>query len=113
MLVTNQTPVYGESGGQQGDRGAAFSADGGEMEVHDTQKKLGDLHVHSGRMTHGSLKVGDAVELRVEGRRRAALRAHHSATPLLPEALRRRPGEPVTPNGSRVARGRRRFDHNT
>src|SRR3546814_18396088 len=72
MLVTNQTPFYGESGGQQGDRGAAFSADGGEMEVHDTQKKLGDLHVHSGGMTHGSLKVGAAVELRVEGRRRAA-----------------------------------------
>src|SRR3546814_596568 len=49
MLVTNQTPFYGESGGQQGDRGAAFSADGGEMEVHDTQKKLGDLHVHRDR----------------------------------------------------------------
>src|SRR3546814_395046 len=80
------------------------------MEVHDTQKKLGDLHVHSGRMTHGSLKVGDAVELRVEGRRRAALRAHHSATHLLHEALRRRLGEHVTQKGSLVAEDRLRFD---
>src|SRR3546814_14869243 len=80
------------------------------MEVHDTQKKLGDLHVHSGRMTHGSLKVGDAVELRVEGRRRAALRAHHSATHLLHEALRRRLGEHVTKKGSLVAEDRLRFD---
>src|SRR3546814_9135461 len=49
LLLTNQTPFYGESGGQQGDHGAVFSAGGAEMEVHDTQKKLGDLHVHFGR----------------------------------------------------------------
>ncbi len=110
QLVTNQTPFYGESGGQQGDHGAVFSAEGGEMEVHDTQKKLGDLHVHIGKMTHGKLEVGDAVELRVDGRRRAALRAHHSATHLLHEALRRRLGEHVTQKGSLVAEDRLRFD---
>ncbi|MEQ9608700.1 MAG: alanine--tRNA ligase, partial [Kiloniellaceae bacterium] len=110
QLVTNQTPFYGESGGQQGDHGAVFSAGGGEMEVHDTQKKLGDLHVHIGKLTHGSLKVGQAVEMRVDGRRRAALRAHHSATHLLHEALRRRLGEHVTQKGSLVAEDRLRFD---
>ncbi|GAB4235092.1 MAG: alanine--tRNA ligase [Kiloniellaceae bacterium] len=110
MLVANQTPFYGESGGQQGDHGAVFSAAGGEMEVHDTQKKLGDLHVHIGRMTHGSLKVGEAVEMRVDGRRRSALRAHHSATHLLHEALRRRLGDHVTQKGSLVAEDRLRFD---
>ena len=110
LLVTNQTPFYGESGGQQGDHGAVFSAEGGEMEVHDTQKKLGALHVHLGKLTHGSLKVGEAVEMRVDGRRRAALRAHHSATHLLHEALRRRLGEHVTQKGSLVAEDRLRFD---
>ncbi|WP_193371091.1 alanine--tRNA ligase [Pelagibius marinus] len=110
MLVTNQTPFYGESGGQQGDHGAVFSAEGGEMEVRDTQKKLGDLHVHIGKMSHGELKLGDAVEMRVDGRRRAALRAHHSATHLLHEALRRRLGDHVTQKGSLVAEDRLRFD---
>ncbi len=110
QLVTNQTPFYGESGGQQGDHGAVFSAEGGEMEVYDTQKKLGDLHVHLGKMTHGSLTVGEAVEMRVDGRRRAALRAHHSATHLLHEALRRRLGDHVTQKGSLVADDRLRFD---
>ncbi len=110
LLVTNQTPFYGESGGQQGDQGSVFSAGGGEMEVHDTQKKLGDLHVHIGALTHGTLKLGEAVELRVGGKRRAALRAHHSATHLLHEALRRRLGEHVTQKGSLVAEDRLRFD---
>ncbi|WP_299616692.1 alanine--tRNA ligase, partial [Pelagibius sp.] len=69
QLLVNQTPFYGESGGQEGDKGAIFSAEGGELQVRDTQKKLGDLHVHYGTMGHGSLKVGDAVELRVDGAR--------------------------------------------
>lgn len=110
QLLVNQTPFYGESGGQEGDRGAIFSASGGELHVSDTQKKLGDLHVHIGAMAHGSLKVGDAVELRVDGERRRGLRVHHSATHLLHEALRRRLGDHVTQKGSLVAEDRLRFD---
>ncbi len=109
-LILNQTPFYGESGGQQGDQGVIFGADGLEVAVRDTQKKLGDLHVHLGSVTHGTLKPGDAVELRVEGGRRNSLRAHHSATHLLHEALRRRLGAHVTQKGSLVAPDRLRFD---
>ncbi|WP_366556046.1 alanine--tRNA ligase [Aquibaculum sediminis] len=109
-LLTNQTPFYAESGGQQGDSGIAFAADGLEVAIRDTQKKPGDLHVHYGTVVRGTLKVGQAVELRVDGQRRAALRAHHSATHLLHEALRRRLGEHVTQKGSLVAPDRLRFD---
>ena len=109
-VVVNQTPFYGESGGQQGDTGVMFSAEGAEVQVRDTQKKLGDLHVHLGRVAHGEIRVGEAVELRVDDTRRAALRAHHSATHLLHEALRRRLGEHVTQKGSLVAPDRLRFD---
>ncbi len=109
-LVLNQTPFYGESGGQMGDAGAIFSAQGAAVAVSDTQKKLGDLVVHQGRLTHGTLKVGDAVELRVDGQRRARLRANHSATHLLHAALRRRLGGHVTQKGSLVAPDRLRFD---
>ncbi len=109
-LLVNQTPFYGESGGQMGDSGVLFSADGGEMAVEDTQKKLGDLHVHIGKVTAGRLKLGEALELRVDSARRSALRANHSATHLLHEALRRRLGEHVTQKGSLVAPDRLRFD---
>src|SRR5690348_7921979 len=64
-IITNQTPFYGESGGQQGDTGAMFTAQGGEFAVHDTQKHAGDLFVHLGKMTHGAMKRGDVVELRI------------------------------------------------
>ena len=110
QILVNQTPFYGESGGQVGDTGVLFTADGGEIEVQDTQKKLGVLHVHAGRIRHGAVKVGDAVEMKVDGVRRAALRAHHSATHLLHEALRRRLGAHVTQKGSLVAPDRLRFD---
>ncbi|RMD64655.1 MAG: alanine--tRNA ligase, partial [Alphaproteobacteria bacterium] len=110
QVITNQTPFYGESGGQVGDTGVLFNADGAEFQVTDTQKKLGDLHVHIGRLVHGRLEIGDAVEMRVDGARRAALRAHHSATHLLHEALRRRLGSHVTQKGSLVAPDRLRFD---
>ncbi|MFQ5955200.1 MAG: alanine--tRNA ligase [Kiloniellales bacterium] len=110
VIVTNQTPFYGEAGGQIGDTGIMFTADGAEVTVTDTQKKLGDLHLHRSRVTKGALKVGDAVEMRVDAARRAGLRRHHSATHLLHEALRRRLGKHVTQKGSLVAPDRLRFD---
>jgi len=109
-LIANQTPFYGESGGQMGDSGVMFSAGGAEIAIDDTQKKLGDLHVHFGRVTKGRIAVGDVVEMRVDGERRTALRANHSATHLLHEALRRRLGTHVTQKGSLVAPDRLRFD---
>src|SRR5436190_6257942 len=77
-LIVNQTPFYGESGGQVGDTGAIFAPNGGELAVKDTVRKAGDLVVHLGTVMHGGLKVGDAVELRVDGERRRRLRANHS-----------------------------------
>jgi alanyl-tRNA synthetase len=109
-VIVNQTPFYAESGGQVGDTGVVFSSAGAELAVRDTVKKAGDLHVHLGTLTHGSLKVGEAVELRVDGARRRLLRANHSVTHLLHEALRRRLGEHVTQKGSLVASDRLRFD---
>ena len=110
VVIVNQTPFYGESGGQVGDTGIIFSANGAEFAVSDTQKKLGAVWAHVGRVTRGTLKVDDVVELRVNGERRSAIRANHSATHLLHEALRRRLGEHVTQKGSLVAPERLRFD---
>ena len=87
-LVLNQTPFYGESGGQVGDEGIIKGAKGALFRVTDTQKKLGDLFVHIGRVEKGAFKPGDAVELVVDHARRTATRANHSATHLLHEALR-------------------------
>ena len=109
-IVVNQTPFYGESGGQMGDSGVMFSAQGGEFAVRDTAKRLGDLHVHLGTVSHGSLALGEAVEMRIDRERREALRANHSATHLLHAALRRILGEHVTQKGSLVAPDRLRFD---
>ncbi|TDQ80614.1 alanyl-tRNA synthetase [Dongia mobilis] len=109
-LVANQTPFYGESGGQMGDAGRLVTAGGAVIEVSDTQKKLGDLHVHLGKVVKGHVKAGDAVEMLVDHARRSGLRAHHSATHLLHEALRRRLGTHVTQKGSLVAPDRLRFD---
>ncbi|MEE9290574.1 MAG: alanine--tRNA ligase, partial [Alphaproteobacteria bacterium] len=110
VFVVNQTPFYGESGGQMGDRGVVFTKDGAEFAVEDTQKKLGDLHLHVGTLASGTLKRGDIVELRVDGVHRARLRANHSATHLLHAALRRHLGDHVTQKGSLVAADRLRFD---
>src|SRR5882724_10107009 len=110
-IVANQTPFYGESGGQMGDAGVFIGAKGLEVAIADTQKKLGDIYVHYGRVTAGRLALGDAVEMRVDGERRARLRANHSATHLLHEALRRRFGPHVTQKGSLVAPDRLRFDY--
>jgi alanyl-tRNA synthetase len=109
-IVVNQTPFYAESGGQVGDTGVIFSASGGELAVRDTQKKAGELHLHLGAVRHGTLRVGEAVELRVEGARRRRLRANHSVTHLLHQALRHRLGGHVTQKGSLVAPDRLRFD---
>ena len=109
-ILTNQTPFYGESGGQIGDRGAIFSGGGGEGEVVDTEKKLGSIHVHVVKMGHGEFKLGDAVELRVDGERRRATRANHSATHLLHAALKRVLGPHVSQKGSMVGPERLRFD---
>ena len=109
-IIVNQTPFYGESGGQMGDKGIMFTREGAEFAVDDTQKKLGDLHIHLGTLSGGRLSVGDVVELRVDGDHRARLRANHSATHLLHAALRRRLGDHVTQKGSLVAAGRLRFD---
>ena len=109
-IVVNQTPFYAEFGGQLGDTGVIFSAQGGELAVRDTVKKAGELHLHLGTMRHGTLRVGDAVELRVDSGRRRQLRANHSVTHLLHQALRHRLGEHVTQKGSLVAPDRMRFD---
>jgi alanyl-tRNA synthetase len=109
-ILVSQTPFYGESGGQVGDTGALFTAKGAEFAVTDTQKRAGELFVHLGKAARGGFKVGDVVELRVDVARRNRLRANHSVTHLLHQALRRRLGEHVTQKGSLVAPDRLRFD---
>ncbi|WP_373085673.1 alanine--tRNA ligase [Sneathiella sp.] len=108
-IVLNQTSFYGESGGQEGDHGTLRTPDGFAMEVMDTQKKQ-DLYIHIGRVVEGSLKTGDVLETQVNRTRRDRLRAHHSATHLLHEALRQKLGDHVTQKGSLVAEDRLRFD---
>ncbi|MBT3699953.1 MAG: alanine--tRNA ligase [Alphaproteobacteria bacterium] len=110
QVVVNQTPFYAESGGQVGDAGVMFTPDGVEVTVGDTLKKLGNMHVHGGAVKSGSLKVGDVVEMRVDGERRDRIRANHSVTHLLHEALRRQLGDHVTQKGSLVSADRLRFD---
>jgi alanyl-tRNA synthetase len=109
-LVANQTPFYAESGGQMGDAGSIVTANGAEIRISDTQKKLGALHVHLGEVVTGEVTTGDTAEFRIDTTRRDALRANHSATHLLHEALRRRLGDHVTQKGSLVAPDRLRFD---
>ena len=109
-VIVNQTPFYGESGGQVGDTGTITSAKGLRIDISGTQKKLGDVFVHSGRVVDGGLKVGDEVELRVNSLARAAIRANHSATHLVHEALRRVLGDHVAQKGSLVDCNRLRFD---
>ncbi len=109
-LVLNQTPFYGESGGQVGDEGVIKGAKGALFRVTDTQKKLGDVFVHLGRVEAGAFKSGDAVELVVDHARRTATRANHSATHLLHEALRQVLGTHVAQKGSLVDPQRLRFD---
>ncbi|MEC9077859.1 MAG: alanine--tRNA ligase [Pseudomonadota bacterium] len=109
LILTNQTPFYGESGGQQGDAGILYN-EGVEIKIVDTQKELGDLHVHVGRITRGRVSVGETVLMTVDPERRLGLRCHHSATHLLHAALRRNLGEHITQKGSLVSPDRLRFD---
>ncbi len=109
-VIVNQTPFYGESGGQVGDTGTITSAKGLRIDISATQKKLGDVFVHIGKVTEGVLKVGDEVELRVDSLARAAIRSNHSATHLVHEALRRVLGTHVAQKGSLVDPNRLRFD---
>jgi alanyl-tRNA synthetase len=109
-VVLNQTPFYGESGGQVGDTGTITGADGLRIAVTDTQKKLGDLFVHLGRVEAGEARVGTPVLAEVDHARRTTIRAHHSATHLLHEALRQRLGTHVMQKGSLNAPDRLRFD---
>jgi len=109
-VLLNQTPFYGESGGQVGDTGSITGADGLRIAITDTQRRLGDLYVHLGRVEAGTARVGAPVVALVDHARRTAIRAHHSATHLLHEALRRRLGSHVTQKGSLNAPDRLRFD---
>ncbi len=109
-VIVNQTPFYGESGGQVGDRGLITSSSGARFKVEDTQKKLGGLFIHMGVIETGTLKLNEVVELDVDHARRTATRGNHSATHLLHEALREVLGEHVAQKGSLVEPGRLRFD---
>lgn len=109
-VIVNQTPFYGESGGQTGDSGTIAGADGLTIAVTDTAKPLGRLHAHNGSVEAGSIKVGDVVKLDIDVAHRDAIRANHSATHLVHAALRNRLGAHVTQKGSLVAADRLRFD---
>ncbi len=109
IIITNQTPFYGESGGQVGDQGTIVSGNS-VFEVTDTQKKLGDLFIHHGTLKSGEIKIKDVVEMKIDIERRNNLKAYHSATHLLHESLRRTLGKHVMQKGSLVAPDRLRFD---
>jgi alanyl-tRNA synthetase len=109
-IVLNQTPFYAESGGQVGDTGVLTGEGGVKFRVTETQKKAGDLFVHTGKVEQGTLRAGTALQLEVDHSRRSSIRAHHSATHLLHEALRQVLGDHIAQRGSLVAPDRLRFD---
>lgn len=109
VVILNQTPFYAESGGQVGDTGTISGA-GFSAEVSDVQKKLGDVFAHAVKVTSGEIRLGQPAELAVDHARRSAIRANHSATHLLHEALRRVLGDHVAQKGSLVQPDRLRFD---
>ena len=108
-VITNQTPFYGESGGQVGDQGYIFNSDC-KIKINDTQKKMGDLFVHYGKIEKGSISIGQNVNLEIDVLKRNNSKAYHSATHLLHESLRRTLGKHVTQKGSLVSPDRLRFD---
>ena len=109
-VLTNQTPFYGESGGQSGDAGTITGDNGLRAAVEDTAKPLGRLHAHQATLESGQITVGQTVHLAIDAERRDQIRANHSATHLLHAALRNRLGGHVTQKGSLVAADRFRFD---
>lgn len=109
VVILNQTPFYGESGGQVGDTGTIVG-NGFRAEVSDVQKKLGDVFAHQVEVVSGEIRIGKPAELTVDHARRSAIRANHSATHLLHEALRLVLGDHVAQKGSQVAPERLRFD---
>jgi len=109
MVILNQTPFYGESGGQVGDNGT-ISNGNNIFKVSDVQKKLGNLFVHYGKVEKGNFNLKDNVELKIDIERRENVKAYHSATHLLHESLRRILGTHVMQKGSLVAPDRLRFD---
>ena len=108
-IITNQTPFYAESGGQVGDKGVIKTSKC-NIRITDTQKKMGDLHVHIGKVLRGSIKLKENVYLEIDEKKRNDTRAYHSATHLLHEALRRILGKHVTQKGSLVSPEKLRFD---
>ena len=108
-IIINQTPFYWESGGQVGYQGEIKTTKC-KIKIIDTQKKMGDLHVHVGKVISGSVKVGENVNLEINFKRRNDAKAYHSATHLLHEALRRTLGKHVTQKGSLVSPEKLRFD---
>jgi alanyl-tRNA synthetase len=108
-VIVNQTPFYGESGGQMGDAGI-ITGDTLRATVTDTQKPLGRIFTHRAQIDAGEIAVGDTVKLAIDVGRRDRIRANHSATHLLHAALRNRLGGHVTQKGSLVAEDRLRFD---
>ncbi len=108
-ILLNQTPFYGESGGQVGDHGV-LAGENLRVEITDTQKRNGDLLVHYGRVVEGTLRPGLSVTAEIDHTRRQSVRGHHSATHLLHEALRRQLGDHVAQKGSLNAPERLRFD---
>ena len=109
FLLANQTPFYGEMGGQVGDKGIICGADF-EIEVTDTKKKLDGLYVHVCKMVKGCVKNGDFANFRVNEENRRAIEANHTVTHLLHRALQNKYGKTVTQKGSMVAADRMRFD---
>jgi alanyl-tRNA synthetase len=110
VVLTNQTPFYGESGGQKGDAGVISHDKGLRITVSDTLKPLGRLHAHQGKVETGTITVGEPVHLAIDSGRRDRIRSNHSATHLLHAALRHRLGDHVSQKGSMVSEDRLRFD---
>jgi alanyl-tRNA synthetase len=111
-ILTAETPFYGESGGQVGDRGTIITGRGDIVEVIDSHHPTPQLTAHRGRVKRGRVQVGDAVQLSVDRKHRQRTMLNHSATHILHAVLRRELGQHVRQAGSLVTPDRLRFDFN-